>query len=82
MPLFVPRQLALLLVLCFTAASEAQLRVATWNCAALRGDLSAIRDILTEIAEDDISGWSTPPAVLILQEVNEGDPVTLRNLLK
>ena len=81
MPPFVPRQLALLLVLCFTAASEAQLRVATWNCAALRGDLSAIRDILTEIAEDDISGWSTPPAVLILQEVNEGDQVTLRNLL-
>ena len=81
MPPIVPRQLALLLILCLTAVSEAQLRVATWNCAALRGDLSAIRDILAEIAEDDTTGWSTPPAVLILQEVNEGDQVTLRNLL-
>ena len=73
MPPFVFQKLALVLVLCFTAVSEAQLRVATWNCAALRGDLSAIRDILVEIAEDDTTGWSTPPAVLILQEVNEGD---------
>ncbi|MGB0324382.1 MAG: endonuclease/exonuclease/phosphatase family protein [Phycisphaerales bacterium] len=81
MPPFVSQKLALLLVLCFTTVSEAQLRVATWNCAALRGDLSAIRDILAEIAEDDTTGWSTPPAVLILQEVNEGDQVTLRNLL-
>ena len=48
---------------------------------ALRGDLSAVRNILAEIAEDDTTGWSTPPAVLILQEVNEGDQVTLRNLL-
>ena len=81
MPPIVPRQLALLLILCLTAASEAQLRVATWNCAALRGDLSAIRGILAEIAEDDTPGWATPPAVLILQEVNEGDQVTIRNLL-
>ena len=81
MPPIVPRQLALLLILCLTAVSEAQLRVATWNCAALRGDLSAIRGILAEIAEDDTPGWATPPAVLILQEVNEGDQVTIRNLL-
>ena len=81
MPPFVSKKLALVLVLCFTAVSEAQLRVATWNCAALRGDLTAVRDILAEIAEDDTTGWSTPPAVLILQEVNEGDQVTLRNLL-
>ena len=81
MPPFVSKKLALVLVLCFTAVSEAQLRVATWNCAALRGDLSAVRNILAEIAEDDTTGWSTPPAVLILQEVNEGDQVTLRNLL-
>ena len=81
MPPIVPRQLALLLILCLTAVSEAQLRVATWNCAALRGDLSSIRGILAGIAEDDTPGWATPPAVLILQEVNEGDQVTIRNLL-
>ena len=81
MPPIAPQKLALLLVLCLTAVSEAQLRVATWNCAALRGDLSAIRSILAEIAEDDTPGWSTPPAILILQEVNEGDQVTVRNLL-
>ena len=46
---------------------------------ALRGDLSAIRDILAELAEDDTPGWSTAPAVLLLQEVNEGDQVTIRN---
>ena len=32
MPPFVSQKLALVLVLCFTAVSEAQLRVATWNC--------------------------------------------------
>ena len=76
-----PRKIALLLILCLTGVSEAQLRVASWNCAALRGDLSAIRNILAEIAEDDTPGWSTPPAILLLQEVNEGDEVTIRNLL-
>ena len=81
MPPLVTQKMALLLVLCLTAVSEAQLRVASWNCAALRGDLSAIRDILAEIAEDDNPGWATPPAILILQEVNEGDQVTIRNLL-
>ena len=81
MPPIVPRHLVLLFVLCLTTVSEAQIRVATWNCAALRGDLSAIRGILAEIAEDDTPGWATPPAVLILQEVNEGDQVTIRNLL-
>lgn len=81
MPPTMPRQLAPMLMLCLTAVSEAQLRVATWNCAALRGDLSAIRGILAEVAEDDTPGWATPPAVLILQEVNEGDQVTIRNLL-
>lgn len=81
MPPFVPQQLALLLVLCLTSVSRAQLRVATWNCAALRGDLSSVRDILAGIAEDDTPGWAVPPAVLILQEVNEDDQFTIRNLL-
>lgn len=61
--------------------ADAQFRVVTWNCAALRGELSAIRTILSELAEDDTPGWSAAPAILILQEVNEGDQTTIRSLL-
>ncbi len=68
-------------LLCFTLAAEASIRVGCWNIAQLRGDFTAIADVLDEASVDDTTGFAVPVAVWVFQEVDVENVPDLHDLL-
>ncbi len=51
----------------------AQVRVATWNVAAFRGEEASIFAVIDSLDTDDHSTSATPVSVIVLQEVQQDD---------
>jgi endonuclease/exonuclease/phosphatase family metal-dependent hydrolase len=74
--------LAALAAIATARTATAQLRMATWNITGLAGDVNAIRDVLGFIASDDLPGYGIAPHIVVFQEVEQGNQLTLRTLLQ
>jgi hypothetical protein len=61
--------------------SFAQLRVVSYNCAGLKGDPNALRDVLTAIALDDKPGFAVAPHILVFQEVPSSKVAQLETIV-
>ncbi len=68
-------------LLCLTLAVEAGIRVGCWNIAQLRGDFTAITDVMAEASADDSRGFAVPVAVWVFQEVDVENVPDLHDLL-
>ena len=53
-----------------------------WNIARLNGDPQAIEEVFVAMADDDVPGFATAPAILILQEVTNSARVSILNILE
>ena len=73
--------MALAGLLCCTLAAEAGIRVGCWNIAQLRGDYTAIADVLAEGSADDSRGFAVPVAVWVFQEVDTDNLEDIHDLL-
>jgi len=65
-------------VLLVASAAEAQVRVAQWNLAAMRGEPAAIDTVIELLDQDDRPGFASPVSILTIQEA---DTVTYNYLL-
>lgn len=72
---------SVLVVAGLASSTMAQVRVVNWNIARLNGDPQAIEEVFVALAEDDVPGFATAPAVLILQEVTNSARVAVENIL-
>jgi endonuclease/exonuclease/phosphatase family metal-dependent hydrolase len=61
--------------------AQAQLRIATYNVAQIRGDAGSIQDVLREASLDGSRGFAVPVAVYVFQEVQTADVSTLDTIL-
>lgn len=69
-------------ILAITAAASAQLRVVSYNAAALNGDDQALADVFQALNDDDKPGFALPPHVYVFQEVKNGQQTILLNWIK
>lgn len=69
--------LVLLAVACVGSTAAAQVRVVSWNVARLVGDLGAMEDVITALAEDDKAGFAVAPALMAFQEVTSSSRAAL-----
>jgi endonuclease/exonuclease/phosphatase family metal-dependent hydrolase len=74
------RALGLLLGL-LAAPASAQLRVANYNIAQIRGDTHALQEVFSALALDDRPGFAMPPALICMQEVRAVDRPILEALV-
>lgn len=74
------QRLCALVVLAVAASASAQLRVANWNVAGVKGDPNAIREVIAAIASDDTPGFAAAPHLIVCQEVQAGDVAVLEGL--
>ena len=72
---------SVLIVAGFASSTTAQVRMVNWNIARLNGDPQAIEEVFVAMADDDVPGFATAPAVLILQEVTNSARVSIENIL-
>ena len=56
-----------------TPVAHGQVRVATWNVAGFRGDLTSIFAVIDELSLDDHTDAATPASIMVLQEVRNDD---------
>jgi len=70
-----------MLALLPAAASSAQMRVVTYNCARLNGNTSSFQAVLVELMVDDKPGFATAPWVFVIQEVPSSISNTLLNYI-
>ena len=68
-----------LVVAGLAASAVAQVRMVNWNIARLNGDPQAIEEVFVAMADDDVPGFATAPAILILQEVTNSARVSILN---
>ena len=71
-----------LVVAGLAASAVAQVRMVNWNIARLNGDPQAIEEVFVAMADDDVPGFATAPAILILQEVTNSARVSILNILE
>lgn len=69
------------LALSATASAGAQLRVAFYNVAGLKGDASAVTEVLSSIHDDDHAGFAATADVLVFTEVQQSDLANLSTIV-
>ncbi|MEE2907919.1 MAG: endonuclease/exonuclease/phosphatase family protein [Planctomycetota bacterium] len=61
--------------------AHAQLRVVNYNVAQLRGDETALANVLAELSNDDHAGPAAPVSILVFQEVTNSTFTVLQSIL-
>jgi hypothetical protein len=75
------RSLLILAALVIAFPAHAQMRVVTYNCARLNGDVVAFQDVLDALMIDDKPGFAVAPWVVVFEEVPSSIVNTLHTRL-
>ncbi len=73
--------LALSTCAALASTAAAQVRVATYNVAGLKGDTNAIRSVLSAMHADDRMGFAVPVGIFVFAEVLQSDIGPLQTLV-
>jgi hypothetical protein len=60
-----------------SSLAAAQLRIANYNVAQLKGDTGSLADVIAAMATDDKPGFAVAPHILVFQEVRAADITAL-----
>ncbi|MBL9149373.1 MAG: hypothetical protein JNM94_11825 [Phycisphaerae bacterium] len=69
--------LASLVAAATSSLAAAQVRIANYNVAQLKGDTGALADVIAAMATDDKPGFAVAPHILVFQEVRAADIAAL-----